>query len=116
MDLKPEQIHDIAHCPVRKALELLGGRWTLLILHELRDDCLRYAELRRRVQGISDKMLSQELKQLEQAGLVWRRDYGEVPPKVDYQLTEAGRSALEVVESLARFGMMMQNASEPKPA
>jgi Predicted transcriptional regulators len=95
-------------CPVRKALEMLGGKWTLLILNELREACLRYAELKRRVSGISDKMLSQELRHLEQWGLLVRHDYAEVPPRVDYQLSDKGHSALEVVESLARFGIMMQ--------
>ena len=85
-------------------MEMLGGKWTLLIVHALGGDRLRFAELRRRVPGISDKMLTQELRALAENGLVARHDYGEVPPRVDYLLTARGREGLEVVEALAQFG------------
>lgn len=91
-------------CPVRRAMALLGGKWTLLILHALGDERLRFAELRRRVPGISDKMLTQELRKLAEHDLVSRHDYGEVPPRVDYVLTDRGRSGLAVVDALASFG------------
>lgn len=100
-----------ATCPVRRAMDLLGGKWTPLIVHGLREERLRFAELRRRITGISDKMLTQELRRLEANGLVARRDYGEIPPRVDYVLTEAGRRGLEVVDALAQFGM----AHMPQP-
>ena len=86
-------------------MSLLGGKWTLLLIHGLRDGRLRFAELRRRTPGISDKMLTQELKRLEANGLVSRRDYGEIPPRVDYVLTARGREGLAVVTALASFGM-----------
>ena len=92
-------------CPVRRAMEMLGGKWTLLIIHALGDERLRFAELRRRVPGISDKMLTQELRALAGHGLVRRHDHGEVPPRVDYVLTARGRGGLAVVEALATFGL-----------
>ena len=83
----------------------LGGKWTLLLIHGLRDGRLRFAELRRRTPGISDKMLTQELRRLGDNGLVARHDYAEIPPRVDYRLTDAGRRGLAVVEALAAFGL-----------
>ncbi len=94
------------NCPIRRAMDLIGGKWTLLILHALGGEQLRFAELRRKTHGISDKMLTQELRRLEAGALVVRKDYGEVPPRVDYTLTALGKEALEVVEALARFGMV----------
>lgn len=94
------------NCPVRRAMELLGGKWTLLIVHALGDERLRFAELRRQTYGISDKMLTQELRRLEAGGLVVRNDHQEVPPRVDYVLTALGKEALEVVNAVARFGMV----------
>lgn len=98
-------VNTSAACPVRRAMSLLGGKWTLLLIHGLRDGRLRFAELRRSTPGISDKMLVQELRRLEANDLVLRRDYGEIPPRVDYALTDAGRHALDVVEALAGFGL-----------
>ncbi len=97
--------YTLATCPIRRAMELIGGKWTLLIVHALGAERLRFAEVRRRVTGISDKMLTQELRRLEDGGLVSRTDYGEVPPRVDYVLTVTGHEALTVVEAVAKFGM-----------
>ena len=86
-------------------MSALSGKWAMLLLHELRDGSrLRFGELRRRVAGISEKMLTQELRRLVDDGLVGRHDYREVPPRVDYAITELGRAGLPVIDAVAAFG------------
>lgn len=92
-------------CPIRTTLEMLGGKWKLLILFQLTTDTLRFAELRRRIPGISEKMLVQELKSLLDSELVERINYGEVPPRVEYRLTDRGKLALPVIEAMRHFAV-----------
>ncbi len=93
----------LADCPARKALSLLAEKWTLLIVHALSERTYRTAELRRRIGGISEKMLIQALRRLEQHGLVARTSYPEVPPRVEYSLTPLGFSLSGVVQELDRW-------------
>ncbi|MDF0529363.1 helix-turn-helix domain-containing protein [Tsukamurella sp. 8F] len=83
---------------------LIGGKWTMQILWELRGADCRYAELQRRVPGISQKVLSSELKSLVRAGLVEREVVATTPPQVTYRITEKGRSLDDVVATLHRWG------------
>ncbi|SOC03650.1 HxlR family transcriptional regulator [Rhodobacter sp. JA431] len=80
-----------AACPSRQILQHVTSRWGGLVLIALREETLRFAQLRRRIDGISERMLAQTLQVLEGDGLILRKDYGEVPPRVDYTLTPAGR-------------------------
>lgn len=77
-------------CDLDPALFLLGGKWKTLILNQLISGTKRYGELRRAIALATDKVLIQQLKEMEADGIVARHDHGEVPPKVDYSLTEAG--------------------------
>ena len=86
-----------AECPSRQILESLAEKWTLLVVHALMCQPLRTAELRRAVGGISEKMLIQTLRKLERNGFVARRVYPEVPPRVEYKLTELGSSLAGMV-------------------
>lgn len=98
---KPE----LTACPVRKALEAIGGKWRLLLVSVLAEaESLRYGQLKRQVPEISEKMLIQELRALAKLGLVARRSYGEVPPRVEYRLTEQGRQLVPLIEQLIVFG------------
>jgi DNA-binding HxlR family transcriptional regulator len=90
----------LSDCPARKVLELLAEKWSLLIVHALSERHYRTSELRRRIGGISEKMLIQSLRRLEQHGLVHRHSFEEVPPHVEYSLTPLGRSLSSVVQSL----------------
>lgn len=78
------------NCPSRKILMNLTNRWSVLILVALRNKRLRFNELKKKIDGISEKMLAQTLKILEQDGFITRHDYAEIPPRVDYQLTHFG--------------------------
>jgi DNA-binding HxlR family transcriptional regulator len=95
-------------CPVTFTLQKIGGRWKPLILWQLKDERLRYSELRRALPLISEKMLIQQLKELEQDGLVIREARAVVPPFVEYRLTTDGQQIREVLSAMARWGMQMQ--------
>lgn len=87
-------------CPSRAILELIADKWTLLILPALRRGRLRNGDLMRLIGGVSQKMLTQTLRELEHNGLVNRIDYQEVPPRVEYELTDLGRSLSELMRKL----------------
>ncbi len=93
----------LPNCPARKVLGLLSEKWTLLVVHALSERSYRTAELRRRIGGVSEKMLIQALRRLEQHGLVARTSYREVPPRVEYALTPLGLSLSSVVRELDRW-------------
>ena len=92
-------------CPVRTSLNVLGGKWKLLILSYLLDEPRRYGELRRLIPEITEKMLIQELRDLESDGIVARTVHQVVPPRVDYSLTEQGLRVRPVFAELLGWGM-----------
>ena len=79
-------------CPSQGILTLIGSKWSMLVLCSLKDGARRTHELKRRLGGVSSKMLTQTLRELERHGIVHRQDFGEVPPRVEYRLTPLGRS------------------------
>jgi DNA-binding HxlR family transcriptional regulator len=91
-------------CPVETGLELISGRWKARILWKLYNRTMRYGELRRELSGITEKMLAQQLRELERDELVTRRIYPEMPPKVEYSLTEFGQTLGPLLEMLATWG------------
>lgn len=91
-------------CGLEAALEVVGGKWTVLILWSLRTTTRRFGELRRQIPGISEKMLIQHLKEMESNGIVTRTDYKEVPPRVEYALTSFGHSLCESLAPLCEWG------------
>ena len=91
-------------CPVATAVSLVGGKWKLLIIRNLRMRSWRFNELQRDLEGISQKVLTDSLRQMMDDGLVYRHDYHEMPPRVDYSLTELGEKLLPIMDALADFG------------
>jgi DNA-binding HxlR family transcriptional regulator len=91
-------------CGVDAVLALISGKWKLLILYFLAHDTLRYGELKRQVRGVSNKVLIQQLKELQADGLVDRTDYKEIPPRVDYALTPFGMSLARTLAPLCAWG------------
>ncbi|BEQ12989.1 winged helix-turn-helix transcriptional regulator [Desulfoferula mesophila] len=89
---------------MEKTLALIGSKWKVLILRELSSGLKRFGELHRGMGGISQKMLTQQLRQMEADGLVRRRAYAEVPPRVEYSLTATGRSLEPVLAAVAQWG------------
>lgn len=103
-------------CPVETTLNLIGNKWKILIIRDLLRGKQRFGELRKSIsasknQSISQKVLTQNLRELEEAKLISRKVYAEVPPKVEYSLTELGQSLKEVIESLERWGKYYKNMS-----
>jgi len=90
-----------AGCPTREVLDRIGDRWTVLVVLTLAEGPMRYSELSARVQGISQKMLTQTLRALERDGLATRTVFAQVPPRVEYELTEMGRTLLIPLGAIA---------------
>jgi DNA-binding HxlR family transcriptional regulator len=92
-------------CPAETTLSVIGGKWKLLILRELLCGASRFGELRRRLSGISEKMLAQHLRELESDGIIARKIYPEVPPKVEYSLTASGKTLKPIIDGLHQWGL-----------
>jgi DNA-binding HxlR family transcriptional regulator len=91
-------------CGLDAALDVMGGKWKALILWGLLDGPLRFGEVRRAVPGISERILTLQLREMENSGLVHREVYPEVPPKVEYSMTDFGRSLLTALMPLGEWG------------
>ncbi|MEC9067685.1 MAG: helix-turn-helix domain-containing protein [Pseudomonadota bacterium] len=107
-------------CPAERTLEFLSGKWRPMVIFWLLDGPLRFNALQRRLGGITHRTLSKTLKEMERDGLVARRDYGEIPPRVDYSLTARGRSLRPVLDAMAEWAADRHEADEttsaPAPA
>ncbi len=98
---RPKQFH----CPVEITLAVIGGKWKTLILWHLRGDKKRFAELRRLMPNVTQRMLTLQLRELESDGVIARKVYPVAPPKVEYSLTNLGRSLKPILNSLCRWGV-----------
>lgn len=92
-------------CPVCACAEIISGKWTLLLIRDLADDNCRFCELERSLQGISPRTLSLRLRALEDCGIVERHTYPEVPPRVEYALTEKGRALSPLIDDMREYGL-----------
>lgn len=91
-------------CPVTITLDIIGGKWKAVILWHLTFKTLRFSQLRRRLPGITQKMLTQQLRELEKDGMVSRKVFAEVPPRVEYSLTESGNSLQPILAQMCDWG------------
>lgn len=98
---------DIENCPVRKTLRVLGTKWSMLIVMNL-DRNRRYGELKKMIPDITEKVLISKLKILEEGGFIKRKNYGEIPPRVEYSLTAMGKKASNIIPALAEIGKKMK--------
>lgn len=102
-------------CPVIRALEILGGKWRLAIIWELsRYENMRYNELKRHLYGITNIMLTRSLQVLEQHNLIIRKDYGQIPPRVEYSITDDCRSLLPALEVINEWGKTRAELDGPQ--
>jgi DNA-binding HxlR family transcriptional regulator len=99
-------------CPIERAVDILEGKWTLLILRELFQGTRRFGELRTTLEGVSPKTLTERLRFLEDRGVILRTIYPEIPPRVEYSLTERGRMAWPVIEALREWGEIVMQRPE----
>ena len=100
-------------CSMELTLDLIGGKWKALILWHLGENTLRFSELKRTLPKITQKMFTQQLRELEASGLVNRFIYRQVPPKVEYSLTPAGKSLIPILETMCQWGENYANITEP---
>lgn len=91
-------------CPTETALALIGGKWKGMILFYLTSDTRRFNEMRRLIPGITQRMLTKQLRELEENGIVHREVYPVIPPKVEYSLTELGQALIPVIQALENWG------------
>ena len=96
--------NNLPACPVELTLLLIGDKWKVLIIRDLLTGKKRFGELKKSLNGISQKVLTQHLRSMEQSGLVHRKVFAEVPPKVEYSLTEIGMSLKSVLDVLGLWG------------
>jgi len=90
--------------PVQTTLDVIGGKWKPLILWHLGEKTLRFSELNRSITGITQKMLTQQLRELENDGLITRKIYPQIPPKVEYSMTAYGKTLEPVLQSMCNWG------------
>jgi DNA-binding HxlR family transcriptional regulator len=102
----------VRNCGMVYALSIIGGRWKPAILFSLFDRKMRYNELLRSISGISERMLVAQLRELEKDGMINRIIYPEVPPRVEYELTEMGLTAGPLVKSISKWGLSMKEQNE----
>jgi DNA-binding HxlR family transcriptional regulator len=95
----------IYYNPVEFAMDRIGGTWKMPILWRLKDRIFRFGELRKDIPQISDKMLTTQLRELEADGFVDRKVYPVVPPKVEYSITDKGRTAIPIIETIRNYGL-----------
>lgn len=92
------------NCPVAWTLDIIGGKWKCVILWHVRGRVRRFSELRRLIPGATQKMITTQLRQLERDGLIERKVYAQVPPKVEYSISDYGRSLSPLLESMCKWG------------
>jgi DNA-binding HxlR family transcriptional regulator len=97
-------VHESTSCAVAACAEIIGAKWTALLVHDLSEGPRRFSELEHSCAGISPRTLSERLRALEDEGIVSRRSYAESPPRVEYQLTEKGASLLPIIDAMREFG------------
>src|SRR5260370_19209104 len=101
--ITPNRIDDTV-CPIARTAEIISGKWTLLIIRDLASGVNRFNQLERSLHGISPKTLSERLRSLEEEGMVFRQTFAEVPPRVEYSLTEKGHDLVDVIECMRCYG------------
>jgi DNA-binding HxlR family transcriptional regulator len=104
-----------ASCPVCRTADIVCGKWTLLLVRDLAEGRSRFCELERSLQGISPRTLSLRLRALEDEGIVERHTYPEVPPRVEYALTEKGRALLPIIDDMRTYGNVWLGAEDCAP-
>ena len=106
-------VHDSATCGVAACAEIIGAKWTALLVHDLSEGPRRFSELEHSCSGISPRTLAERLRELEQQGIVERQSYPESPPRVEYRLTDKGQALLPIIGAMREFGHDWLNCDHP---
>jgi DNA-binding HxlR family transcriptional regulator len=97
-------VHETTSCAVAACAEIIGAKWTALLVHDLSEGPRRFSELEHSCAGVSPRTLSERLRALEDEGIVERHSYAESPPRVEYELTDKGQALLPIIEEMRHFG------------
>ena len=108
-----QPVHDAECCSVAACAEIIGAKWTALLVHDLSEGPRRFSELEHSCAGISPRTLAERLRGLEEIGVVERRSYPESPPRVEYELTGKGEALLPIIDEMRRFGHDWLSRREP---
>lgn len=98
-------------CPVTTTLSVIGGKWKPIILYAIKKETKRFSEIKRLIPAISQKMLTQQLRELEDDGIVHRRVYPVVPPKVEYSITDYGGTLMPILDAMVAWGQRHNNSN-----
>jgi DNA-binding HxlR family transcriptional regulator len=96
---------NIERCPVTATMEVIGGKWKILIMYLISNDINRFGKMSMMLKGISKQMLTSQLRELEQDGIIERKIYAEIPPRVEYFLTAKGKSLLPIIAMMKEWGL-----------
>ncbi len=102
--MKNKSFAELETCPVTATMDVLGGKWKLLILHLINNDINRFGKLSMMLRDISKQMLTTQLRELESDGIIERKIFAEIPPRVEYSLSEKGKSLLPIIELMKEWG------------
>ena len=108
-------VHEASTCAVAATAEIIGAKWTALLVHDLSEGPRRFSELERSCQGISPRTLAERLRALEAEGILERESFVETPPRVEYRLTEKGESLLPIIDAMREYGHEWLNCEHPHP-
>lgn len=106
------KLSDLVNCPVTATMQIIGGKWKILILHLINNDINRFGKMGLMLKDISKQMLTTQLRELENDGLIERKIYAEIPPRVEYFLTPKGKSLLPIIHLMKEWGV--QNIFTPE--
>jgi DNA-binding HxlR family transcriptional regulator len=109
-------VHEVSSCSVAACAEIVGAKWTAILVHDLSEGPRRFSELEHSCCGISPRTLAERLRALEQEGILVRRSYAESPPRVEYELTEKGYGLLPIIDAMREFGHDWLVEDEPATA
>lgn len=102
--MKIKSLSEVENCPVTATMEIMGGKWKLLILHLINNDINRFGKMSMMLRDISKQMLTTQLRELERDGIVNRVIFAEIPPRVEYTLSEKGKTLLPIIELMKDWG------------
>ena len=110
-----QPVHQPSCCSVAACADIIGAKWTALLVHDLSEGARRFSQLEHSCHGISPRTLSERLRALEADGIVVRHSYPESPPRVEYELTEKGRALLPIIDAMREFGHEWLPCGRPHP-
>ncbi|MBX2956053.1 MAG: helix-turn-helix transcriptional regulator [Cyclobacteriaceae bacterium] len=103
--MRNKVLSDLENCPVTATMGVIGGKWKLLILHLIKNDIRRFGKMSMMLKDISKQMLTTQLRELERDGIIQRVIYPEIPPRVEYSLTDKGRALLPIIDMMKDWGL-----------